>query len=554
MLKVERVRPLSASLLAGYRRAGLVGDESLALTLGRTARRWPTHGAIRDLTGPEVRGLTFAELSLKVDAVTAFLRRSGVSAGDAVLIQAPNATELLVAWWAAWQAGCVCVPVVEIYRRHELARIVAAVRPAAVFTVAEHRGEDLAGLYDELLDGEGIAAPCRVLIEGEAPGWTAFDAAVAAGEAAPDHGRPQATDPDDPALVLFTSGTTSSPKGVVHSSRTLTAEATQIAAGYALDWRDRAYLPVTLAHVTGLIFGVLVPGTTGMGIVLSRMTGLEKAAAEVVAEGATWTVGPVTEIPHIAAAARAAEVERLALRSFATGGALFPMDVLLEGEELGIGPVRSYGMTECPSVTVPSGIDPARHRLRTDGRLAPGVECRVIDPDSGEPLPAGEEGELRVRGPERMVGYLDPEETRAAIDADGWLRSGDLGLLDEEGCVTVTGRIKDIINRGGEKFSARDIEEVLLAHEAITEIAVVACADDRYGEVPAAFGIAAAGTQPPSPEELASWLSTRGVTKQKLPVHWRWQESLPMTPSGKVRKVELRRRLEDENEREVERR
>jgi len=531
-------RPVPAELRAAWRALGLTSDESLSLLLERTAGRWGASVAVVDLVGG--RSLTWHELESEVRAFTAWLRARGVAHGDVVLAQAPNALGLLVAWWAAWQAGCVFVPVVDIYRAHELRRVVELVRPDVVVTVAEHRGHRPPEMFEELLAEADVKA--RVVVDGEAAGWTSWADARADGAGAA--GAPDALAPDEPALVLFTSGTTSAPKGVVHTSRTLTAEARQFATNYGLDWRDVLFLPVPLAHVTGLIVGLLVPGTTGCRLVLSRMAGLERAAEEAVEHEATFTVGPVAEIEHLDAVHRARGIAIPKLVAFATGGAQFPERELRIGEALGIGPARSYGMTECPSVTTPSGADSAHLRLRTDGRMPAGVECQAVDPETRAPLPLGAEGELRVRGPERMVGYLDPDETLAALDREGWFSTGDLGVVDGDGAITITGRIKDIINRGGEKFSARDIENVLLAHAAVAEIAVIAAPDERYGEVPAAFLVAAAGAERPAAPVLADWLATRGVAAQKTPVHWHWLDALPSTPSGKVKKFELRRVLD----------
>jgi acyl-CoA synthetase (AMP-forming)/AMP-acid ligase II len=194
-------------------------------------------------------------------------------------------------------------------------------------------------------------------------------------------------------------------------------------------------------------------------------------------------------------------------------------------------------MTELPTVTIMNRADPFDMRATTDGAVAPGVEVRVLGDDC-EPLPTGFAGELAVRGPERMVGYLEPEANRTALDDDGWFRTGDVGVLDDNGFLTITGRIKDVINRGGEKFSARDIEDLLAAHPAVRQAAVVPGPDPRFGEIPVAFvvlhdgGTASAG-------ELAAHLHAVGLAHQKTPTAWHFVDALPMTPSGKVKKFEL---------------
>jgi acyl-CoA synthetase (AMP-forming)/AMP-acid ligase II len=529
-------RPMPAALQRRMLAMGLMNDESIGLTLSRTADRFPNRPAVQDLTAPEGPVITYAELLGRVERVAGYLRGRGVREGDVVMIQSPNSLGMIVTWWAAWQCGCVCVPVVEIYRAHELRHVVAAVRPEVVVTIAQHRDHGHAAVFDDLLADARLTPKARLLLEGQADGWTELEDvdrrdAGQSGAPAPFH-------PDAPALVLFTSGTTSAPKGVVHSSRSIVAETLQISRSYGLDWRDRLHLPVPLAHVTGLDFGLIVPTTVGASVVLSRVRSLAQTVQEAIDHEATMTVGAVTAIPYLADAIRAHGAP-IALKMYATGGATVPQHQISLGEELGINPFRSYGMTECPSVTAPSGADSRRQRLETDGRLTPGMECESVDPETRRPLGLGEEGELRVRGPERMIGYLDVTESDAALDAEGWFYTGDLGRLDYERCVTLTGRIKDIINRGGEKFSARDIEDVLVRHRAVAEVAVVAVPDSRYGEVPAAFVVPRVGERV-VPQELESFLREAGVAHQKTPAHWETLAELPITPSGKVKKFELR--------------
>jgi acyl-CoA synthetase (AMP-forming)/AMP-acid ligase II len=545
MLTVQDLRPLPPEVRDRHARLGVAGDASLPHLLGRTTGRWPQKLAVDDLHGG--RRVSFHALDQEVATMAAFLRGRGAQPGDVVLLQASNALEAIVAWWAAWRIGAVAVPVVDILRTHELTHIVAVTRPEIVVTVAQHREHQPPAMFDALLDAAGIEPKALVLLEGEAPGWTPYAAALDEARAASvlieKAGAPAIVGADDPALVLFTSGTTARSKGVVHSSRSLTADAAQFVRNYGVTWQDTCYLPVPLAHVTGMLFGLLVPSVTGGSTVVTRMQGLATASAEVVEHGATWTVGPTAQIPLLRDAHAERGVDRPALRIFATGGATFGPAELEIAEALGFGPCRSYGMTECPSVTAPSGADPVHQRLGTDGRLPSGVEVEAVEPGTRVPVGPGEEGELRVRGPERMVGYLDPDETREAVDSDGWFYSGDLGRVDAEACVTVTGRIKDIINRGGEKFSAQEIEEQLMLHPEVVQAAVIAAPDERYGEVPAVFLVGSA--ERAGEPELARWLGERGLARQKTPVHWRWLDELPMTPSGKVRKFVLRDELGD---------
>lgn len=515
---------------------GLTTDETMSVLLSRSAERLPAQEAIVDLTGPALRRFTYADAVDRVVGLASHLHRSGIGSGDLVMVQAPNSAEAVFACWAAWQLGAVVNPVVDIYREHELRHILAQARPDAVVSVAEHRGFPHADVIDSLLGEADLPIRARVVLDGEGPtGWTPFAAAVA-GER--DVSTPAVVHPDDPALLLFTSGTTSLPKGAVHSSRTLVAETLQMANGWSFGWMDRMHLPLPIAHITGVLFALTVPMYRAGTVVLSRMVSMQQAVDEVVEHGVTTTASAPHAIPLLAEAYERAGIRSIPLKVLASGGTTVPQVLIEQGEAIGVRPCRIYGMTELPTVTMPCPADTPRQRLETDGRLAPGVECEAVDPDTRRPLPDGVEGELRVRGPERMLGYLDPEQTDAQVDADGWFYTGDLGVVDDEACVTVTGRIKDIINRGGEKFSCRDVEDLLVGHPSIAAAAVVAAPDRRFGEVPAAYVVAREG-ETVDPVALGEWLRDRGAARQKSPVHWRVVDALPVNASGKVKKFEL---------------
>jgi acyl-CoA synthetase len=349
---------------------------------------------------------------------------------------------------------------------------------------------------------------------------------------------PAPVDPDAPALLLFTSGTTSLPKGAIHTSRSLLAESYQMANGWSFGWMDRMHLPLPIAHITGVLFALTVPLCRGGTVVLSRMASIGQAVQEIVDHGVTTTASAPQAIPLLAEAYARSGKLHIPLKVLASGGTSVPKVLIEQGEAIGVRPCRIYGMTELPTVTMPSPADTPRQRLETDGRLAPGVECEAVDPETRLPLGLGEEGELRVRGPERMLGYLVREQTSAQIDDEGWFYTGDLGAVDGEDCVTITGRIKDIINRGGEKFSCRDIEDLLVAHPAVAAAAIVPAPDARFGEVPAAF-IVTKPVRRTDDRDLIALLEQRGAARQKTPVHWRLVDALPTNASGKVKKFEL---------------
>jgi acyl-CoA synthetase (AMP-forming)/AMP-acid ligase II len=520
-------RPVPASLRAEYRQLGYVTDLTVSALSRRAARHWPRRAALVE----EDRELTYTDLLGLVERAAGWLAGAGVGPGDVVCWQTPNWWEAHVLGLAIWHAGAVSCPVVPVYREHELRQIIGQVRPAAVIAAGEFRGFKHAEAFDELLAEAGLDGAARVILRGSRPCWTPFEEVVAASPLRPGTAVPA----EEPCLVLFTSGTTSAAKGAVHTSQTLLAETRQLADAWALSWEDTCYMAAPLQHITGVLNAMTIPLLTGACSIIAERWLPDRAAAAIASRHATWTAGATVFLQELTEAARAASL-RLPLRMFACGGASVPRVVLERSEDQGIPAARVYGLTELPTVTVMNRSQEFDLRAGTDGAVAPGVEVRVVDGDAA--ALAGAEGELLVRGPERIIGYLDAAATHAAIDDEGWLRTGDVGFLDGDGYVTVTGRLKDIVNRGGEKFSAREIEDLLMRHLAVRQAAVVAGPDARYGEVPVAFVVLAPGSRA-SEADLALHLQAAGLARQKTPVAWHFTDALPMTPAGKVKKFEL---------------
>jgi acyl-CoA synthetase (AMP-forming)/AMP-acid ligase II len=531
-------RAVPRHLREEYRRFGYVTDLTMSALTERAARQWPARPALVQ----DERRLTYRELRDLVERAAGWLAGTGTGPGDVVCWQTPNWWEAHVLGLAIWHLGAVSCPVVPFYREHELRQIIGQVRPAVVITAGGYRGFAHAEAFDELLAEARLDYTARVILRGSRAGWTPFDDVIAA---RPRRACATAT-ADEPCLVLFTSGTTSAAKGAVHSSQTLLAETRQLADAWGLGWEDASYMAAPLQHITGVLNAMTIPLLTGACAVLADRWVPELAVRDIIANRVTWSAGATVFLQELTEAARGAGTP-LPLRMFACGGAPVPRAVMERGEEQGIPAARVYGLTELPTVTVMNRSHPFAARAETDGAIAPGVEVRVVDDDT-RTLPPGSEGELLVRGPERMIGYLDAASNRAALDDDGWLRTGDVGTLDRAGYLTVTGRLKDIVNRGGEKFSARDIEDLLAAHPAVRQAAVVPGPDARFGEVPVAFVVLdasvldPAGLGPAGPgaaDELARHLLAAGLARQKTPAGWHFLDALPMTPSGKVKKFEL---------------
>ncbi|HTK63521.1 MAG TPA: AMP-binding protein [Pseudonocardia sp.] len=531
-------RPPEPGLLDHYRRAGLVTEMAVNQMLPVRAARRSSHAA---LTQGDTC-LTYGQLRARVDRAAGHLTGAGIGPGDVVCWQTPNWWESYVLALAIWQVGAISNPVVPFYRENELRHITAELRPDAVICAGPVRNHNAAELMEQVLAEAGVDPRVRIVVRGSLPGWTPAQEVFEH----PPSPELALIDADAPCLVLYTSGTTSAPKGVMHSSRTLLAETEQIRHEWCLGWEDTAYMPAPLQHITGVLMGMTVPLLGASHSVLSDGWDAERAAEEIDRHEVTFSAGATIFLQELTAATVTRPPRSTQWRIYGCGGAPVPRAVMERAEDAGIPAIRIYGMTELPTVSLGDRAVPFDRRASTDGRIAVGVEVRAVD-ETDVPLPLGEPGELLVRGPERFLGYVDAKAD-VAITEDGWFRTGDIGLCDGNGDITITGRLKDIINRGGEKFSTREIEDLLARHPAVRQAAVVPAPDARFGEVPAAFVVTDAGLAPDGvdPADLVAHLVAAGLPKQKLPVGWHAVEELPMTASGKVRKVELVKRLSTE--------
>ncbi len=436
------------------------------------------------------------------------------------------------------------VPIVHIYGPKEV-RFILRESGARAYLSAERFGHvDYLDIVDGAAPSELPELALHVVVgadavtEARAPtvrrvGWDAVDRAAPLDTVS-------ARDADDVCVLAYTSGTTSDPKGVLHTHRTLLAELLHMRPMVAGAEPNLMGSPVT--HATGMLGAVLGPMEIGRDIHLidrwdpSRALDIMLEANIGAGTGASVFLASLLDHPDFTPE-HARRVPRVGL-----GGAPVPVALAERGAAHGITIIRAYGSTEHPSTTSSDFDDPPAQRHATDGRALLGVELRLVD-ENGEDVAPGAPGEIWSRGPDLCVGYTDPALTAAAFDDDGWYHTGDMGVLDGDGFLTITDRLKDIIIRGGENLSAAEIEEAVVTMPEVAEVAVVAAPDARLGEHACAIVRLAPGVATLELTAVTRHLEQSGIARQKWPEELRVVADFARTASGKVRKVELRRQL-----------
>jgi acyl-CoA synthetase len=524
------LRPASDELSRRYRSNGWWNDDTLGdmveAGLGRMgATPFRVRSSVHPWTG------TFAEVDRAARALAGALRAEGVGPGDVVAFQLPNWVEAGITFWAASYLGAVVVPIVHFYGRKEVDYILRTVSPDVMVTADRFGHNDYLTTYEGLLSG----GPARWLVAEGTPGRglpasarslaTLFDADPVA--------RPARVDPDTPAIIAFTSGTTRDPKGVVHSHRTIGSETRQLDYMFPTGGPPQI-TGAPVGHFIGMVNAFLIPLLRDYPVNLidvwdpGEVLRMMKEEGLSVGGGATYFLTSLLDHPDFTP-------EHLALLPFAgLGGSAVPEAVTRRATDLGMKVFRSYGSTEHPSITGCLLDDPEEKRLTTDGHALPGVEFRL-----------DAEGQILSRGPDCFLGYTDPDLTASVFDPDGWYRTGDVGVVDDEGYLTITDRISDIIIRGGENISAAEIEELLMGLDEVAEVCVVSEPDPRLGEHAAAVLRLRDGGSVPTVEDLGRRLGAAGLARQKWPEAVYQVEEFPRTPSGKVQKFVLRQLLRD---------
>ena len=521
------------SLAATYRARREWRGETLWHVFAETAQRHAERVALVD----ESTRLSFAALAQRAERCAAALAALGVAPGDAIAVHLPNWWETVVALLATARLGAVAVPVPVIARARELRFMLRGSGARVLLLPGVLRGHDhhatLAALRDELPDLAHVVT-VRSAAGADMRTWEDLPAGPAP---------PPAHDADAIALLMFTSGSTADPKGVLHSHETLLAEARSLGPAHGIGPADVVLMPSPLTHISGLLHAVLIPAVHGSRAVLLERWDPGAALPLIARERVTYMVGAPTFLRDLAHHPALATTDVTSFRLFSCGGAdVDPTLIRDAAARLRCVAKRAYGSTEFPTVTTTGPDDPPAQCSDSDGRPIGAAEVRVVD-EAERPVPAGVEGEILARGPELFLGYHDAALSAEAFTDDDWFRTGDLGVLDAAGYLRITGRRKDIIIRKGENISAREVEDAIATHPAVAEVAVVGLPEPAAGEIACAVVRLRPGAAPPSLAALVAHLRAEGLSTRKLPERLEIVEDFPRAASGKIVKRALRERF-----------
>jgi acyl-CoA synthetase (AMP-forming)/AMP-acid ligase II len=520
-----------------FREQGWWRDGSAAALLDHWADATPTRRFVSD----GIVELDYATVRRRARGLGVALLRRGVEAGDRVAVQLPNWAEFVVSYLAIARIGAVMVPIMTVYRHTEVGHVLRDSGAVAAITTGDFRGFEHAAMFRTLQQECPALRTLVIARAAAADGELAFDAACATESEDAELGAHP--DPDAPHVVVYTSGTESTAKGCVHTWNTLDFSGRGLAHDvFEITADDVVYMPSPVAHATGLVVGVLGPLAVGAETHLQDIWEPQEGLRRIEQYRCTATATATPFVRMALDAAPTAGRELSSMRFWLCAGAPIPEALAEEfGRAFPQGVLNPlYGATEVMAATCCHRGDPIERRAGSDGSPAlDGVQIRLLGPD-GEAVATGDEGEICYWGPGGILGYWDdPGRTAATIDGEGWHHTGDLGRVDAAGYLRVSGRLKDIIIRGGTNISAAEVEGHVAAHPDVAQVAAVAYPDDRLGEKVCAVVVPVAGRRP-TLADITDFLRGRAISNQKLPERLLLVDELPMTATGKVQKFLLR--------------
>ena len=530
--------PALPSYASGISDVPLLGD-TIGDDFDRTVARHGDREALVDC--PSGRRWTYRELRVEVDAVAHGLLAAGIGKGDRVGIWAPNCPEWLLTQLAAAKIGAILVNVNPAYRTSELEYVLNQAGVRLLVTAQSHRSSDYAAMISE------VRPRCAGLEQVVLIGGSEWDALpVRDGDSEILAAASAALSSDDPINIQYTSGTTGFPKGATLSHHNILNNGFFVGELCGYTEADRICVPVPLYHCFGMVLGNLAATTHGSCLVYPAPV-FEPAATltAVTRERCTSLYGVPTMFIAELALEDFGSYDLASLRTGIMAGSPCPVEVMKQVvERMGMTEVTiCYGMTETSPVSTQTRAgDPLDRRVSTVGRVHPHLEVKVVDPETGLTVPRGEPGEFCTRGYSVMLGYWEePGKTAEAIDRARWMHTGDLAVMDSDGYLNITGRIKDMVIRGGENVYPREVEEFLYTHPDILDAQVVGVPDARYGEELCVWVRLREGATELTAEALRQFCTGK-LAHYKIPRYVHLVEEFPMTITGKIRKVEMRER------------
>ncbi|MFI6495788.1 AMP-binding protein [Nonomuraea typhae] len=509
--------------------------ETIGANFERMAARFGEREALVEV--PTGRRWTYAELDAEVDRLAAALIARGVAKGDRVGIWAPNCAEWVFVQYATAKIGAILVNVNPAYRAHELAYVVEQSGLRLLISALTHKGSDYRAMIGEIGFTETVYL-------GD-PSWDALLAQPANPDAV--RARMAGLAFDDAINIQYTSGTTGFPKGATLSHHNILNNGFFVGELLGYSEADRVCLPVPFYHCFGMVMGNLGATTHGACVVIPAAGFEPEATLRAVQEERCTSLYGVPTM-FIAELAIAARFDLSSLRTGIMAGSPCPVEVMkrVVGEMNMAEVAICYGMTETsPVSTMTRPDDGLERRTETVGRVMPHVEVKITHPETGLTVPRGEPGELCTRGYSVMLGYWDePGKSAEAVDTARWMHTGDLATMDEHGYLTIVGRIKDMVIRGGENVYPREIEEFLHRHPDVADVQVIGVPDEKYGEELMAWVIMKDGAAPLTAAALRAFCAGK-LAHYKIPRYVHVVDSFPMTVTGKIRKVEMRERAAD---------
>jgi acyl-CoA synthetase len=527
---------LNKSRLKKYRQEGLCGDATLADLWKMAVLEFPDKIAVVDNHGQK---MSYRELDQAADKIAYFLIRAGVHSGDFVSVQLPGWIEFMMVYAACLKTGAIINPILPSFRGSELSYILKKCESKVLFIPSRFRKQDYLSIIAEIKDELSFLKKV-VIVEKQ------YDVAnqctlnnILRSQSIVFH--PAHQEADDVAAVLFTSGTEGFPKGVMLTHNNIIASERAFCARFHLNYSDIFFMPAPLAHAIGFHHGLTASFMLGARCVLQDIFCPQEALQLIIKEQCTTGMGSVPVVSDLFSLMQKNNFKLPSLKFFLCGGSPIPRKLLREAIGRGIKVVGIYGSTESVPHTGVNLEDPAEKIIMTDGHPMLGVEVKVVDRNR-EQVPSGCEGEEVSRGPNVFVGYLkDSSLTNKVLDDEGWYYSGDLCKIDRDGYLQITGRIKDIIIRGGENISSLEVENILMSHPNIREASVVGMPDHRLGEKCCAYVVLKNASQKLTLEEIITFFKRNRIATYKIPEHLEIVKELPHTESFKVKKYLLKK-------------